>query len=224
MIILCKKIHTLAKKAVSLHPIMSDKELLTRIKDSGSEGALRELFERHYDRLYRVALYFTQQEEWAKEVTLDVFAHLWERRQTMVIPEDFRHYSFVMVKNGAFSMLRHEDPSNSPRGGGTGSLSSYEEAQDAAAEESAPDPQLLMEESELFEEYERLLGELPDRCREVFVRVKEEGMSYAEVAAEMGISTKTVDAQLQKALQYLRSNLAKYLGRDHGKRFFAVFL
>ena len=44
---------------------------------------------------------------------------------------------------------------------------------------------------------------MPERCREVFIRVREEKQSYAQVAEELGISVKTVDAQLQKAVKRL---------------------
>lgn len=190
---------------------MDEKELLIRLRNEGSESALRELFDRHYARLYRVALFFTQHEELAKEVTLDVFATIWEKRKTMIIPEDFRHFSFVMVKNASINILKKE---------------SHAEVDEEVevAEELSPDAQELLEQSELFEQYERLLSELSPRCREVFLFVKEEGKTYAEVAEEMGISVKTVDAQMQKALTYLRTNLAKYLKRDYGKRFFTIFL
>lgn len=48
---------------------------------------------------------------------------------------------------------------------------------------------------------------LPERCREVFIRLREEKQSYAQVAEELNISTKTVDAQLQKALTRLKEAL-----------------
>lgn len=190
---------------------MDEKELLTRLRNEGSESALRELFDRHYARLYRAALFFTQHEEFAKEVTLDVFATIWEKRKSMIIPENFRHFSFVMVRNASVNILKKESHA-------------VADGEVEVAEALSPDAQELLEQSELFEQYERLLSELPPRCREVFSLVKEEGRTYAEVAEVMGITVKTVDAQLQKALAYLRTNLAKYLERDCGKRFFAIFL
>ena len=49
---------------------------------------------------------------------------------------------------------------------------------------------------------------LPERCREVFIRIREEKQSYAQVAEELGISTKTVDAQLQKATIRLKEAIS----------------
>ena len=61
---------------------------------------------------------------------------------------------------------------------------------------------------ELFALYVKALDRLPERCREVFIRIREEHQSYAQVAEELGISTKTVDAQLQKAVSRLKEMIA----------------
>ncbi len=50
---------------------------------------------------------------------------------------------------------------------------------------------------------------LPERCREVFIRIREEKQSYAQVAEELGISTNTVDAQLQKATARLKEMISR---------------
>ena len=60
---------------------------------------------------------------------------------------------------------------------------------------------------ELFARYIKALDRLPERCREVFIRVREEKQSYAQVAEALGISVKTVDAQLQKAVTRLKKAL-----------------
>lgn len=192
-----------------------DRELFEQIRTQDSEKAFRALFDRHYERMFRVALYFVQDEDLAKEVALDVLARIWEKRKTMIVPDDWRHYSFVMVKNAAMNALKSMQMNDS------------RVSLDASAEvitDNATRPDELLEQTELFETYERLLTELPERCREVYTRVKEDGRSYAEVAEEMGISVKTVDAQLQKALAYLRQHLACYLDRKSGRRFAMLFL
>lgn len=50
----------------------------------------------------------------------------------------------------------------------------------------------------------KLIDELPDRCREIFLMSKRDGMKYSEIAAELGISVKTVEHQISKALRRLR--------------------
>lgn len=186
-------------------------QLIHQIREQDSEPAFRALFDAQYPRMFRIAFYYLQNDDLAKEVTLDVLAEIWIKRKTMVIPDNFRHYSFVMVKNAAINAWnrehRIEKVSLDEIGASTPSLPDF------------PDS-----DTELFETYEHLLGDLAPRCREVFCRVKEDEQSYAEVAEVMGISVKTVDAQLQKALRHLREGMSKYLGQEHGKRFFLLFL
>jgi RNA polymerase sigma-70 factor (ECF subfamily) len=58
---------------------------------------------------------------------------------------------------------------------------------------------------------QRALADLPDRCREVFRLSREQGLRYAEIAEALGISIKTVEAQIGKALRLLRARLAPWL-------------
>ncbi len=194
---------------------MDIQEILHLIQSNDSEESFRTLFDMQYERMYRIAYYFLQNDEWAEDVVLDVLAEIWTKRKTMVIPNDFRHYSFVAVKNKALNLLTREEKHRA--------WQSDMNITDAGSI-TIESPDTLLEQAELFETYEQLLSELPERCREVFCRIKEDGASYAEVAAQMGITVKTVDAQLQKALKYLREGLQKYQHRESGKRFFALFL
>ena len=61
---------------------------------------------------------------------------------------------------------------------------------------------------------------LPSRCREVFLMSKRDGLSNVEIAAELGISVKTVENQMTKAFARLRSALTA----SGGKAFFLPFL
>ena len=74
------------------------------------------------------------------------------------------------------------------------------------AKSDSPEESMISEE--LFAIYVKALDRLPERCREVFIRIREEKQSYAQVAEELGISTKTVDAQLQKATIRLKEAIS----------------
>lgn len=52
---------------------------------------------------------------------------------------------------------------------------------------------------------------LPEKCRAIFIGNRQEGKKYQEIADEMGISVKTVEAQMSKALRIMREKLAEYL-------------
>ena len=191
---------------------MDTEKLLTNIQKNDSEQDFATLFHQNYERLFRVAFFYLQDDEMAKDVTLDVFADIWNKRKTMIVPRNFRNFSFTMVKNAAINMLEKEQ------------RFSHDELPES--DNGALNPGERLEQSELFEIYERALGELPERCREVFMRVKEDGMSYDETAQLLNISAKTVDAQMQKALKHIRSAIEAYMkhGDEQTKRFISIFL
>lgn len=65
----------------------------------------------------------------------------------------------------------------------------------------------------------KAIDRLPDRCREIFLMSKRDGLTDEEIANELGLSAKTVRNQITKAFQKLRDTLAP----GH-KPFFLPFL
>lgn len=181
-----------------MNPVEETTQLFRLIKVEDSERAFHRLFTLHYERLYRIAFFYLQREDWAKEAALDVFATLWQKRKEIIVPADFRSFSYTMTRNAALNLLDREQHHQ------------HDDLLQADGVETSYSPAATLEQEELFVLYQRTLDSLPDRCREVFILVKEEGRSYAEVAAALNISPKTVDAQLQKALHILRSALSDY--------------
>ena len=183
---------------------MDTEKLLTNIQKNDSEQDFATLFHQNYERLFRVAFFYLQDDDMAKDVTLDVFADIWNKRKTMIVPRNFRNFSFTMVKNAAINMLEKEQ------------RFSHDELPES--DNGALNPSERLEQSELFE--------LPEKCRAVFMHVKEEGLSYDETAQLCNISAKTVDAQMQKALKHIRSAIEAYMkhGDEQAKRFLLIFL
>jgi len=67
-----------------------------------------------------------------------------------------------------------------------------------------------IETEELNQIIESTIDELPDRCKEIFVLSRYEGMKYHEIAQRLSISVKTVEANMGKALKMFRLNLKGY--------------
>ena len=70
-----------------------------------------------------------------------------------------------------------------------------------------PHAELKLIDSEYRKYILSAINELPDRCREIFIRCKIDGMTYPEVAGLLEISVKTVETQMSTALKRLRKNL-----------------
>ncbi|NDV57210.1 RNA polymerase sigma-70 factor [Bacteroides sp. 519] len=175
-------------------------KLLYKLKESGSQLVFREFYNLCYDRFYRIAYFYAKNEEWSQEIVLEAFTKLWEKRNTLTEIASIEDYCFILVKNIALNYLAKESRNDTVL---------FEDGMEKASTQSSPEETMISEE--LFTVYLKALNQLPERCREVFVRIKEEKQSYAQVAEQMGISTKTVDAQLQKALKTIREVLASYL-------------
>ena len=65
--------------------------------------------------------------------------------------------------------------------------------------------------AELEREIEFAIQSLPEKCRRVFEMNRKEGLRYAQIAEKFGISVKTVEAQMSKALSVLRERLSEFL-------------
>nr|WP_302828876.1 RNA polymerase sigma-70 factor [uncultured Bacteroides sp.] len=169
---------------------------LRQMKDEDSQRAFREFYDLTYDRLFRIAFYYVKREEWAQEIVLDVFMRLWEQRGTLTEVRNIEDYCFILVKNASLNYLEKENRHTTV---------SSDQLPEPVAQADSPEDTLISEE--LFARYVKALDRLPERCREVFIRIREEKQSYARVAEELDISTKTVDAQLQKAITRLKEML-----------------
>jgi len=170
------------------------------MQEMDSEAAFSQFYNLCYDRFFRIAYYYVKNKTWAQEIVLDVFLKLWEKRSSLITITVFEDYCFVLIKNASLNYLEKElkYSSNCPN-----------IIAEPKNEEESPEDSLINDE--LFAVYVKALDRLPERCREIFIRIREEKQSYAQVAQELNISTKTVDAQLQKAVTRLKDSINTYL-------------
>ena len=64
---------------------------------------------------------------------------------------------------------------------------------------------------ELDEAYKTTIFELPEKCRIIFCMSRFDDLSYKEIAKIQGISIKTVETQIGRALVFLRKKLSSFL-------------
>ena len=174
------------------------RKLLRQMKELDSQTAFRDFYNMTYDRLFRIAYYYVKQEEWSQEIVLDVFLKLWKQRSNLLDVRNIEDYCFILVKNASLNYLEKESKHTYIH------PDSLPEPQE---QNYSPEESLISEE--LFALYVKALDRLPERCMEVFIRIREEKQSYAQVAEELGISMNTVDAQLQKAITRLKEMISR---------------
>jgi len=179
---------------------VDDRDLLSRIRQ-GDQGAFDVLFRAHYAPLVRHVEGMLRRRDVAEEVVQDVMLELWRRRETLVVDDSLRAYLYRATRNRALNHLRHEaivrrsEPELTPDGESGG----------------GPRADTVLVDEEIDVAVRQAVAELPDRCREVFELSRVRGLKYAEIATALGISVKTVEAQMGKALRLLRERLAPWL-------------
>jgi len=131
----------------------------------------------------------------AKGVVHDVFVSVWEKFDTLAPDLNYKSYLYTAVRNRCLNVIRDHKK-----------FVPIDAVDDQPASEGSS-----IETKELETEIALAIQSLPDKCRQVFEKSRLEGLKYAQIAKEMNISVKTVEAQMSKALRVLRQHLAEFL-------------
>jgi RNA polymerase sigma-70 factor (ECF subfamily) len=177
---------------------VTDRELLDRLHQ-GDRDAFDAIFREHYPSAVAVAERIAGERAVAEEVGQDVMLELWRRRESISVDESLRAYIVRAARNRALNHLRHERMK----------VRTLPHA--AGRTVSQPDAPSRLAEEEIQAAVREAVDSLPERCREVFELSRGQGLKYAEIATTLGISVKTVEAQMGKALRTLRERLAAWL-------------
>lgn len=179
----------------------NDEELVRQIHASDAEG-FRLLFEKYQPTLFRNILFTVRDADLAHDVVQETFLRLWHHRARLDPGLPILPYLFRISSNIVRDLARHRNvrrryeedlPSLSP--------SAHDHPEDAL--------QLNMLEERLAMIVET---KLPEKCRQIFLLSRIEGMSYNEISAHLGIAVKTVENQIARALRILRRHLKDFRG------------
>src|SRR6185436_6953474 len=141
--------------------------------------AFEAVFRAHYDGLVRFANRLVRSRAEAEELVHDVLLKVWLQRDRLVPGEELKGYLVLATRNHALNHLRR------------GKIERLWRNRQPPEEPAAP-----AQTSESLDATEvavrAAIAALPDRCREVFLLSREQGLSYAAIATTMNISVKTV--------------------------------
>ena len=156
---------------------------------------MESLFHYNYRPLCLYALHYLGNADSAEDVVQESFAALWEKLQEGVAISNRRAYLYMMVRNRCLDQLRR-------KGIPTESLKPYDTygiiEDDDAQERSQTEARLWT-----------AIDSLPEKCRQIFLMSKRDGLKYREIADELGISENTVRNQISKALKILKDGVVK---------------
>lgn len=150
------------------------------------------LFFDYFSKLHHYALTIVKNEDEAKDIVQSAFLKLWQKRDEVDINAAGKSYLYTTVYRLSLNSLRDRKVQ-------------VEYPADLIAAGSTSNPSEIQE---LRTKLNLAIEQLPLRCKDVFYKSRFEGKKYAQIADEMNISVKTVEAQMGKALKLLRENLS----------------
>ena len=160
----------------------------------------------YFSKMKRFAREYVLSDEDAENIVQDFFLYLWERKEILPELQQPDAYLFSAVKHRCLNFLRSQ-LSIVDRRQPLSDIMEQEFKLKLYSLQLLDDSQMSIDEVE--KQICRAIDSLPERCREIFIRIREEKQSYAQVAEELGISMNTVDAQLQKAITRLKEIISR---------------
>lgn len=165
---------------------------------SRHESAFEEAFKSNFKALHAYAYTMLQDEDMAEEIVQTVFLKLWENRDRITIHTSLRAYLYKSVYHESLNHLKREKVQRK-----------YME--EAMIDYKQRQTDEVTADGELRRQLQLALRQLPEKCRTVFQLSRFEQLRYQEIADRLGISPKTVEAHMGKALKLLRLRLADFL-------------
>jgi RNA polymerase sigma-70 factor (ECF subfamily) len=180
-------------------------ELFDQIK-FGDQKALELLFSIYFIRLNDFARNVVRDDVISQDIVQDVFVKVWEKRSEIECI-NLEAFLFRLVRNRCIDYIKHLQVENN-RMHKIQVLSKYEEIYriDFVGDE----PYVLIEQ-ELKQKIENTIQSLPERCREVFILSRINGLKNREIAEKININIKNVERHLNRAMQAFRQNFSEEL-------------
>jgi RNA polymerase sigma-70 factor (ECF subfamily) len=166
----------------------------------GDVTAFEMFFKTYYQPLCNYAYTFIQDRDEAEEIVQSAFLSVWEKKDSLDIKTSLKSYLYTMVRNTSLNVIKHEKIKQKYVGE---ALAIDERSHEGVAQ--------AVLSSELEERIHLAMEVLPEQCRLVFKLSRFEELKYAEIAAQLQISVKTVENHMGKALKIMREQLKDYL-------------
>jgi RNA polymerase sigma-70 factor (ECF subfamily) len=177
--------------------LYDDRSLLIEIR-TGNIKAFEVLYNKYADKLYFFLFGYTKSHPETEEILQNIFLAVWENRSNLNESYNLKNYLYTIAVNKAFNYLKHKAIHQAY----SGYFSVAENDHDNHTEK-----ELLF--NELKENIENILDSMPDQQSRIFRMSRFDGYNNKEIATRLGISVRTVENQIYRALQILREKLSQ---------------
>lgn len=176
---------------------MSDEEkILVSMMKAGNSYAFEKLYFRYCKKLYNFVFGICRNREDAEGLVQLVFMKVWEKRTEIDTELSFSGYIFRIAKNSLLNKIKKKINEKV-----------YLDYLLSRPEDLSNSVEKNINFLELNIEIERLINNIPEKRRNIFLLSRMEGLTYREIAAKLNISVNTVNTQISKSLEELRDRL-----------------
>lgn len=165
-----------------------------------NDQVFEQLFKVHYKALHAYANMILKDLDTAEEIVQNMFLRFWEKRDLLNVETSIKAYLYKCIYNDSLNYLKHEKVKTK-----------YQDFRKNTTNQLSESAAAKVELSELHFNLRESLNDLPEQCRTIFQMSRFEELKYREIADQLGISIKTVENQMGKALKILRLKLVDFL-------------
>lgn len=176
-----------------------DKILIDKLKKD-DQVSFSIIFSNYYSDLVHFAFHFIHDLNESQEIVQDVFLKIWENRHHLDIDISLKSYLLKSVQNRCIDYSRHYNIKQH-----------YSSAILENHFDSTRDTEDYLMHSELEEKLYSALQRVPAEFSEPFTMSRFEGMNYAKIAQKLGVSIRTIEVRIAKALLLLKKELKDFL-------------
>jgi RNA polymerase sigma-70 factor (ECF subfamily) len=183
---------------VEFTPSVLEREMISKFRN-GDISAFTNIFSAYYKDCVVFAARFTIDINIAEEIVQDTFVHLWEEHDSIIIKSSLKSYILKTVNNKCIDWFRHNKI-----------IKVHSDFVLETAIYYEYDTENYILHSELEGKIEEALALLPEEISKVFRMNRFKGLKYQEIAELLGVSVRTIEVRIGKALHLLRSHLKEY--------------
>ena len=172
--------------------------LSAKIAEENNTFAFNELFRYYFPGLLSFANSIIKNRQVSEEIVEDVFIKLWENRSMLPTITNLSHYLYTATRHSSINYIKSKKNIHFEDLGDEYTYSIQTHESQMIGDENA---KIILD----------IINNLPPRCRLILRLVKDEGMSYQEVAQLLNLSVRTINTQMTIALSRIISSLQKAL-------------
>jgi len=172
-----------------------DEETMEAFK-RGQMKAFEKIYRFYNGRVYNFVYAMLKDSYTSKDLTQDVFVQIWNKRENIDSNNNFDGYIFTVAKNMVYVHIRRELL-----------LQNYINKTESDTNTDTSEIERKLDDKLWEENILKLIEDLPDGRKKVFLLYWKSGMNYKEIADVLSISEKTVATQVRRSLQFLREKI-----------------